>query len=99
MRVIILFVLLLVVLGVAYVLVPAEQMQLKAKNTIQQVQSLETSLDFEDVADEFGVLFEKQKERLTEAAGREDIVKDEFGMPLEKPPGKRCRVFGLLLPC
>ncbi len=72
MRVIVLFLILLVALGVAYAFVPAEQMQLKAKNTIQQVQLLETSLDFEDVADEFGALFEKQKERLTKTAEQEE---------------------------
>ena len=76
MRGIILFVLLLVVLGVAYVLVPTEQMQLKAKNTIQQVQSLEQTLDFDDVADEFGTLFEKHKGRLTGAA--EQDADDEY---------------------
>ena len=69
-----LFVLLLVVLGAVYVLVPTEQMQKKAKNTIQQVQSFDTSLDFDDVADEFGSLFEKQKERLSKMAEQKDIV-------------------------
>ena len=72
MRGIVLFLLLLMALGVAYVLVPAEQMQMRAKSTIQQVQSLETALDFEDVTDEFGALFEKQKERLTKIAESED---------------------------
>ena len=78
MRVIILFLLLLVVLGVAYVLVPTERMQMKAKNTIQQVQSLERTLDFEDVADEFGALFEKQKERLTKTVEQEDADDEDY---------------------
>lgn len=80
MRVIILFLILLVALGVAYMLVPTEQMQMKAKNTIQQVQALETSLDFEDIADEFGALFEKQKERLTKTAEPEDVTDGDYGV-------------------
>lgn len=89
MRAIILFLLLLVVLGVAYVLVPTERMQMKAKNTIQQVQELETSLDFEDVADEFGALFEKQKERLTGTAEPEDVTDEDYGVACTKE-AKRC---------
>ena len=89
MRSIILFVLLLVALGVAYVFVPTERMQMKAKDTIQQVQALEQTLDFDDVVDEFGSLFEKHKERLTGATEQED-ADDEGVYTACTQEAKRC---------
>ncbi len=61
MRAVLLFLVLVIVVLVAYILVPVERMQLQAKDTIQQAQLLHTSLDFDTVVDGFGALLEKQE--------------------------------------
>ena len=82
MRTVVLFLLLVIVVLVAYILVPVEQMQLQAKNTIRQAQSLNTLVDFDTVADEFGDLFEKQKERLSgEEVDSEEAEEDSTTTP------------------
>ena len=68
MRVVLLILVFIIVVLVAYIVVPVERMQSKARATIQEVRSFDDSLDFDTVADEFGVLFEKQKARLAEGA-------------------------------
>ena len=77
MRAILLFLVLIIVLLVAYILVPVEQMQTRAKDTIDQAQSLHTSLDFDTVVDGFGGLFGEQEYVLGEgggATGQEDVA-------------------------
>ena len=61
MRATLLFLVLVVVVLVAYILVPVEQMQSRAKDTIEQAQLLHNSLDLDAVVDGFGSLFEGQK--------------------------------------
>lgn len=75
MRYILLFlVLVIVVLVAAYVFVPVEQMQARAKDTIQQAQTLHTSLDFDTVVDGFGALFERQEYVPGGGGGQESAV-------------------------
>ena len=68
MRVVLLILVFIIVVLVAYIVVPVERMESKARATIQEVRSFDDSLDFDTVADEFGGLFEKHKERLAEGA-------------------------------
>ena len=75
MRVVLLFLVLVIVVLVAYILVPVEQMQLRAKDTIGQAQSLHTSLDFDTVVDGFDSLFERQEYVLNE--GGEVVCTDD----------------------
>ena len=79
MRAVLLFLVLVIVLLVAYILVPVEQMQLRAKDTIQQAQSLHTSLDFDTVVDGFDSLFGEQEYVLPEEQGEGVVQRDVAG--------------------
>gem|GEM_PF-2658436 len=80
MRTVLLFLVLVIALLVAYILIPTEQMQLKAKNTIREVQSLDTSVDFGTAVDTLSDFFEKQKNTPQEEGAVDESVPSAAGV-------------------
>ena len=68
MRGIFFLILLLVVFSVIYLLVPFEEMQLRAKQTIEQVQISGQSINLQELTAKFNGILAKQKEIQKESA-------------------------------
>ena len=76
MRGIFLFIVLLVTLSVIYLLVPFENMQLRAKQTIEQVQLSGQSIDLQELTAKFNGILAKQK-ALHKESTEKDIAEEE----------------------
>ena len=82
MRVIFLFCLLAVLLIGGYLMIPAEKMRSRAKETIQQVQSLNGSVDVSGITDRFGAILNNEENLGEEEAV--DTTNETPNMPTEE---------------